>query len=213
MRRPPATDIGVAYTVFIMEEYRFEGLPHPDQTLRIVDLGANVGYSVIYWATRYAHAQIEAFEPHPEHQRILMRHLEVNGLRARVTCHPVAVGVAPGRACLTNDSGRSRIAPDGEIKVEMVDFFEAMSRSNQRIDLLKIDIEGGEYAILMDPRLADLDIGVMVFEWEQTAEVPDADKRIFGRLKHLGWELSYGPRGEWGGRKHGTVYARRTTRQ
>src|SRR6516165_5292425 len=47
---------------------------------RIVDLGANVGYSCLWWANLCPNAEIEAFEPHPIHAELLRWHIRKNGL-------------------------------------------------------------------------------------------------------------------------------------
>jgi hypothetical protein len=44
----------------------------------------------------------------------------------------------------------------------MVDFFEPVTPG--RIDLLKLDCEGGEWDILMDRRFPTLDVGAIVLE-------------------------------------------------
>ncbi len=82
-RPAPATDLGVAYEVFVSEAYR------PPRPLRrevhtIVDVGANVGYATVYLASRYPAARIIAFEPHPRHVGQLAKQLRANDLDRRV---------------------------------------------------------------------------------------------------------------------------------
>jgi FkbM family methyltransferase len=208
LRCSPATDISVAYEVFVMEIYRSPTVLDPATVRRIVDLGANVGYSVVYLARRYPEAHIDAFEPNPSELEVLAHHLEINGIRERVTLHPVAAGNASGHALLSADTGRSQITPgNGEqtIPVEVADFFAAVQKG--RIDFLKMDIEGGEYPILMDDRFAALDLGAMTFEWHSSADLPDADTVYRSRLDALGWHVTDGVRDEYRGWPQGIMYA------
>ena len=65
----------------------------------------------------------------------------------------------------------SRAALDGEdwVDVPVVDFF-----AEPGADLVKIDIEGAEWALLSDPRLARLEARVIVMEWHALG-CPDPD--------------------------------------
>jgi FkbM family methyltransferase len=208
LRCSPATDISVAYEVFVMEIYRTPTSPDFATVRRIVDLGANVGYTVVYFARRFPKAHIDAFEPNPKELQLLARHLRINGIRERVTIYPGAVGTAAGHALLSVDSGRSQIISERSgqtISVEVMDFFAAIQKG--RIDFLKMDIEGGEYRILMDDRFAALDLGVVAFEWHSSIDIPNAQTVYRCRLDSLGWHVSDGVRDECAGWPQGIMYA------
>ena len=192
LRRLPSTDPGVAHEVFARDLYRGPRAPEPGSVKRIVDLGANVGISVVYWAHRNPAAQIDAYEPHPVHLARLEAHLKMNRIGSRVVVHPVAVGTAPGTAWLTDEQGSSRIDSSSAngFPVRMVDFFETAGAG--RIDLLKMDIEGAEYAIFIDKRFSRLDLGSIAFEWHNYPPYSDADAQIFRRLAQLGWHTARG---------------------
>ena len=76
------TDYGVAYEVFVLGVYEHPWLP--SQARRIVDLGGNVGYSVLWWAARYPEASIRVYEPLPEHVQVVASHIQLNDLASRV---------------------------------------------------------------------------------------------------------------------------------
>lgn len=62
---------------------------------------------------------------------------------------------------------------DGKtITVRTVDLFE----QDHDVDLIKIDIEGGEWSILTDPRLGSLRADVIVLEWHASG-CPEPDPR------------------------------------
>jgi FkbM family methyltransferase len=56
-----------------------------ERVRRIVDVGGNVGYSLVFWCLSYPHARILTYEPHPLHCEIIRWHLDANGLSDRVT--------------------------------------------------------------------------------------------------------------------------------
>lgn len=210
IRREPAGDFGVAYEIFVLELYR---APHPldvQSVRRIVDVGANVGYSLSYLARRYPAAHIDAFEPHPDHCVQIARNLKVNRLEPRITLHPVAAGVRPGSAWLVDDGTASYVATNcgqGRIPIAVADFFEVVGGAP--IDLLKMDCEGGEYDILMSSRFEQLDVRVLTLEWHATQERPFADREIGERLESLGLSLERGPENQMPGIRSGMLWGYR----
>ncbi len=195
-------DLGTVYEVFVAQEYRSpRGLG--GGVRRIVDVGANVGHSVIYWARHYPEARIEAIEPHPRHAQLLGKVVKLNRLGDRVTIHMVAAGTRDGRGFLTDDTTASALrhsAEDGAIEVPVVDFFPRWG--NAPIDLLKLDCEGAELGLMMDPRFAELNVKALVVEWHETPQAPRARERIVNRLRELGWQIEIG-------RENGTPAASR----
>lgn len=184
-------DLGTVYEVFVAQDYRSpRGL---GGVRRIVDVGANVGHSVVYWARHYPEARIEAIEPHPRHAKLLGKVVKLNRLGDRVTIHTVAAGTRDGRSFLTDDTTASTLrdsAGGGAIEVPVVDFFERFG--NAAIDLLKLDCEGAELDLMMDPRFADLNAKALVVEWHETPGAPRAKERIVDRLRAIGWQLEIG---------------------
>lgn len=190
MRPPPANDFGTAHEVFFENVYRFAGaLDRPVH--RIVDLGANVGYSCIYLLHRFPAARLIAFEPHPLHVHLLEKNLELNGFLPRVKVIPAAAG-ARVRGCYLSDAGSSsalRSSPASDtIAVRCVDFFACVGA--EPIDILKIDIEGGEYEILEDRRFALLSVRRLVLEWHAAGGVVDGERRCLDRLRALGYDAA-----------------------
>ena len=72
----------------------------------------------------------------------------------------------------------------------LVDFFEDVGAAP--FDLLKLDIEGGEYAILGDDRFARLKPRRIALEWHTRPEVPDGRGWCVERLKGLGYQVTDG---------------------
>ena len=191
LRLPPAMDTWTAAEVFLFQSYK---PPVPLQGIkRIVDLGANVGCSVVYFAKQFPHATIEAFEPHPVHLEQLNANISANELARRVTVYPYAVGCFDRKLYLTDNESQSRLIENrvGQVlEVKVVDWF-AFSGPG-KIDLMKIDIEGSEYDILFDARFRTMHIPHLVLEWHATPERPNADRDIAELLTSLGYTLYHG---------------------
>jgi len=180
-------DFGVACEVFAEGVYRTPKPIDPASVRRVVDVGANVGFSLLHFGREFPLARFEAFEPHPDHLDTLRRNLAANGMTNRVLLHAAAAGAADGALHLVDDGPSStvvRTAGRNTIPVQIVDFFEAIEPG--RIDLLKMDCEGGEWDIVMDPRFETLDIGTIVLEWHARSDRPHADFEISQRLERLG---------------------------
>ena len=189
--------LGVAYEVFVSEIYRSPRPIAADSVRRIIDVGANVGFTISYWAAKFPNAHIDAIEPVPAHLAALRKAVRINHLDRRVTVHPVAVGVAAGVCEMVNAGTsstmvRERRSPDAianleRFQVPVVDIFELIQPAH--VDLLKVDCEGAEYDILMDPRFAAIDVDNLVLEWHATEEHPEADREIMERLRELDWTI------------------------
>jgi FkbM family methyltransferase len=182
-------DAGVAYEIFV---HKFLQVPVriPTERVRlIVDLGANVGMSCLYWLATYPRANVIAFEPHPGHAAQCQKNLERNGFLPRTTLHAAAVSAANGRAWLSDAGTSSQLGnPAGNgFEVQVVDVFPLLV--GRRIDILKIDIEGGEYEIMEDPRFAMLDVRAIVMEWHEREDRAAGGAWCRERLQELGFQL------------------------
>lgn len=190
IRPTPATDLATAYEIFVAQAYaQPKQVPNLSPKL-VVDVGANVGYSVIHWMQIYPTTHLIAFEPHPTHLQMLHRHLEVNKITNQVDIIRNAASNQEGQAFLTNHENESVIVDkneDGCLPVKTCDFFTKIG--TQAIDLLKMDIEGGEYAILGDRRFEALNIKAIVLEWHNTAKVVDGYQWCLQRLTSLGFSV------------------------
>jgi len=147
---------------------------------RILDLGGNIGLFGTYVLGRWPAAKIHSFEPDPTNLRILRRVIAANELERRWSVTPAAVANHSGEmdfasglfadSHLASEEDGHRAATlekapgcDGAqtITVPTSDIFE----EDHDVDLMKMDIEGGEWPILTDPRLAGLKANVLVLEW------------------------------------------------
>ena len=205
LRSPPARDLETAYELFQQEVYRFAVERVGGDVRLIVDLGANAGFSLTYFAWNFPRARFVVFEPNPTLLRALYRNVQLNGLESRVIGHPTAACTTSGDIELTDEESESSVLtrPGARtLTVRGEDLFEALS--GLRIDLLKMDIEGAEHGLLADSRFAALRPRSIVMEWHSTEAHPQGQRRCVESLESLGYSvntyLDLGP-------KTGMIYA------
>jgi len=132
--------------IFLFEAYDF---PYEGACPTIIDGGANVGTAVIWWRARWPEARIIAFEPDPGIFEVLKwntRHLQ--GLEL----HRSALGSGSSDSFLPDGADGGRLArPDDPsealIPVDTVRLGDVLDGLSV-VDLLKLDIEGAETAVL-----------------------------------------------------------------
>lgn len=207
--RPTAldnNDYGVAYEVFVHDLYAHKGRLKSGDVKLVVDLGANVGYSILYFLHEYRICRIIAFEPHPARAAQIDRNLDLDGSHHRVELYVKAAGAKNQLMRLTDAKSSSsltdRIAAN-TVPVEVMDVFPILS--GKRIDLLKMDIEGGEYEILGDERFPVLDIGAVVMEWHSRGHGTEDKCWCEERLRSLGFVVDE----IFAEASHGMFWARR----
>lgn len=140
-------DVQAFREIWLDQAYR---LPSEAQNLRrVVDLGANIGFTSVYLARALQPTALLAVEPDPDNARLVRRNLAQNGIEATVL--EAAVGPVDGSCSFSRDdsSNLGRIAADGELTVDVVSIPTAMAQLNGAAGgtLLKLDIEGGEEAL------------------------------------------------------------------
>lgn len=121
----------------------------------IIDAGANIGFFTCFAASRAPRAIVHAIEPFPRTFDRLVQTVAANGLDDRVTCHCLALSSSNGVGTLTGSASASQMvrlnARAGEGPATRLSTLEALYESipEDAIDLLKMDIEGSEYDVLL----------------------------------------------------------------
>jgi FkbM family methyltransferase len=152
LRDNSGSDSFIFGEVFDHRYYDFE-LPVLPGT--ILDLGANVGYTAIFFGRKYAHAQIACVEPMPQNVAVLRQNLLLNNIQA--TVFDAAVAVEDGLIQMetdVHDYGHKVAINKSQnngvlVTCEGVSMPSLMKRLGwKRVGLLKIDIEGYERVLL-----------------------------------------------------------------
>ncbi len=139
-------DIQSIREVWIDECYR---LPFDLAPTTLVDLGANIGLTSLWFAHRYG-CKVIAVEPSPENARLVRLNLERNGIDAEVV--EGAVGPRDGTAYFQAeaDSNLGHLGQEGRpVPVFSMDTVLGRLPAAQ-VDLVKLDIEGGEGPLLAE---------------------------------------------------------------
>lgn len=145
------TDVAAFEHVFLGDEYGFS-LAQPPAT--IVDAGANVGMSSVYFALRYPSASVIAIEPEPSNFEVLRKNAKLFSrivpINAALWSHEGVVKIQDGGGghwgMRVADSIASSDANIKSITVETL----LQQFSIDHIDLLKVDVEGAECEIFED---------------------------------------------------------------
>jgi FkbM family methyltransferase len=135
-------DVRAIAEVWMVRTYE---LPFEIGARNIVDLGANIGAASVWLARRYGGSKLVAVEPVPENADLARVNLARAGIDAEVIQAAVAGRQGTGRFELNEDSTWGRLGSRG-ILVPLVTPQDVVDRFpvGQRIDLVKVDVEGAE---------------------------------------------------------------------
>jgi FkbM family methyltransferase len=134
----------------------------------IIDCGANIGLSVIYFKKLFPIAKIIAFEPDKKIFEMLEKNIQAFNFndvelinRAVWTSEGELTFIAEGTLGGKVDLEPSETAKN-IIKVKSVRLKDFL---NSKIDFLKIDIEGAEYEVLLDAKESLRNVQSLFFEF------------------------------------------------
>ncbi len=120
-----------------------------------IDLGAHIGYYTLLFASLVGErGKVFAFEPEPSNFELLTRNIRLNGY-GNITAERLAVSGVDGkiRLYLMERTGLGHSVRTDGAKKPFIDVRSArldnyLGAAGKRIDFIKMDIEGGEYAAL-----------------------------------------------------------------
>ena len=197
--RPDSSDVWIASELFIRGQYDPPVAVRFGDIRTVVDVGANVGYASLLFLSQFPEATVTAFEPLPAHVEQIRKHARLNGFEERLTLVPAAASTADGEMSFRSAGAASSLAaaadegPSGDtVTVPVVDWYAHLPPGP--IDLLKMDIEGGEFALMNDARFDDVArrTRVLVLEWHKTDDYPEAREWCAGRLEQTGFRVFEG---------------------
>lgn len=152
--RNGTTDFAILNETTIFGEYLSAAFHKLNHNSLVLDLGAQAGDFSVY-AAYNKKCKVISFEPEPENLKLLNQNIQVNNLSEQISVVPKAV--------MADNSDRTFYAsPHGNkgvhsffykgpkpITVQCTTPLEILQTlGGKRVDLLKIDIEGGEHDII-----------------------------------------------------------------
>ncbi len=158
---------GIALQVDISDyigHYLYFGFKDPSQealfslcepTFNVLDIGTNIGYSLLRLSGLASSGRVAGFEPDPVNHSACIKNLELNKHANNVRVYNMGLGESVMEAGIevrtAGNRGANRIAVStpGTGKISLSKLDTIFSELNwQRLDLVKIDVEGYELKVL-----------------------------------------------------------------
>jgi FkbM family methyltransferase len=139
--------------VFISNEYYFE--PSTQEPF-IIDCGANIGMSILYFKKLFPSSKIIAFEANPYAFKLLEENMKVNKIK-NVELHNIALFDKETEISfyINDDIGtlvgsiKAERGGSNELKIDAQKLSNYL-KNIETVDLIKMDVEGAEVNILSD---------------------------------------------------------------
>jgi FkbM family methyltransferase len=193
-----AAEVEVFWHVFVRPSYVL-----PERCTTIVDCGANVGIFSVWAASQRPQARIVAVEPFPETYMGLLANIRQNHLDHRVRCVKMALASHSGERQMqtTGDSPNRQLIlhdedglTDRTVPVSCITLAECFDQFGvDTLDLLKMDIEGSEWAVLLStPTDVLRRIGHIQLEYHEVNErFGYTPEQLFAHLAAAGHQLTF----------------------
>ncbi len=172
--------------IFEQQIYRFETKnPQP----YIIDGGANIGLSVLYFKRLYPASRILAFEADEEVFSVLKKNVETSGHEnVEMVCR--ALWSSETRlSFMSEGADGGRVAQGKDAGGKLTETVRLRSYLTRPVDFLKLDIEGAETEVLRDS--ADLlgNVEKLFVEYHSFAEGEQTLATLVGVLADAGFRL------------------------
>ena len=134
--------LGQFRDIFLRKNYSFRAAT---KSPTIVDCGGNIGLSAIWFKKTYPGCELTVYEASPAISEVLQNNLEGAGL-GDVVMRNKAVWIHNGMIGFeANGPDSGKLSKNSAAQVSAIDL---ASELPERVDLLKLDIEGAEYPVL-----------------------------------------------------------------
>lgn len=170
--------------VFHERDYEPPAWMPPLRPRRILDLGANVGYFGVFALERWSTASVLAFEPDPANAAVHAHAMSLNDFGDRWHLRRAAAATADGELRFhASGDALSHASSSGALLVPAEDVLPLVAEA----DLVKMDIEGAEWAILGDARFAKDPPQVVALEYHPDPQAaPDPRAGAIDLLRRAG---------------------------
>ena len=159
----------------------------------IIDGGANIGLSVLFFKSLYPHARITCFEPDEDIRAVLQRNI---ASLADVTVEPFALAPLAAVASFVSDGadgGRLAAAGIDRQPTRVVRTVRLRDYLDRQVDMLKLDIEGSETEVLLDSADRLHFVRRVYTEYHSFADRPQTLHLLLGVLHDAGFRIHVTP--------------------
>jgi FkbM family methyltransferase len=174
--------------IFLDEIYKF--IPETSSGGVILDCGANMGLSVLYFSLNYPDHHIIAFEPDAEVFEVLKENVNSFQLH-NVTLHNKAVWVKKEKLVFHSDGGMGgrvqNLYKKSKKPVKKVETVDLKDYLDQPIEFLKIDIEGAEVEVLQHCKDNLGEVRHLFFEYHNHIQKPQSLHNLLALVKEAGF--------------------------
>lgn len=178
------------YYIFVRRIYAFKSC---DPCGIVVDCGANIGLSVLYFKTMYPDLRVVAYEADPAICRTLERNVMANRLDG-VEVINAAIGAGAGTVSFLQDGTDSgRVTDDLQSGKHVVQVDAVCLRdelAGHDIPFLKVDIEGAETDALIGCADRLSQVGSMFVEFHTFPEKPQRLGQLLAVLEEAGFRVA-----------------------
>jgi len=173
--------------IFVEECYRFSSLRNNPV---IIDCGSNIGLSILYFKRLFPDSKIIGFEPDKEIFELLAKNVssfklnEITLLNKAVSIdnNPISFYVEGSLA------GSTVIDFEGLNNVQKIEAVRLKEFLKEKVDFLKIDIEGAENEVIFDiaPELENVE--TLFIEYHSIPNKPQQLGEILNIIKNAGFK-------------------------
>jgi FkbM family methyltransferase len=191
----PLDDFKLLSIVSEIYHKRIYDVENPETLEFVCDVGAHIGLFTLRVSKQASNSKITAIEANPRNFKFLLENISINGLKERVCGLNVAAGERKGTTTLwLNKLSRGDSSTKKWHDAWSAGHFEAnilpldTILSNQTsLDLVKIDVEGGESEVLSGLEKQYAKVGRFVIE----THIPVVNiKEIYGWLRVHGFVIT-----------------------
>lgn len=188
MLRGGTIDKSIVTEVALEEKYFPRGLNLGEEPC-IIDLGAHIGLFSVLASSKYPNAKIYSIEPAKDNFRLLSKNKKTNNFNMAISNKKGLMKLFSGR----HSARPSLLRNEGETSEEVAavtlrEFFE--TEKIRKCDLLKIDIEGGEYPIFYSTPKEIFDKIDRIFLELHGIEGENQDE-LLDLLKGMGFKITF----------------------
>lgn len=174
--------------IFLEETYLFRSTTnHP----YILDCGANIGLSVIYFNRLYPNAEIIAFEPDEGIFKSLYKNIKNYAPTAKIRLEKKAVWTEDTILKFYSEgalAGSSLVDFSNKKNVTTVQAVDLKKYLNRKVDFLKLDIEGAENTVIFDIKDYLNNVEHLFLEYHGVLGVTQNLNQVLALLTEKGFE-------------------------